>query len=479
MGVHRPNPHGILLTRRELLQRGGLGAISLLLAACGFKPTAQPSTSEPPTAVKPTDTLPAANVVPTSLVTATISSTATPHLEVTATAATSVEHLPITQLAVDQFVLAIKDAGTSITSEQILQKGLITKDVSGKDGKMYSVASTQDGYPIMMKAGGEWHPTTDKVRDEVKGINLGAFFGGNNTSSADFEKITQIITNKFSLGGVYVGGSSIQPTEGGYKLDTLKWLLGTLKKNNQVALIHPLIWFNDSPNWMQTKSKDQLIAAMTDQITKIGQEVESTQLQKKPILVVVNEANHPRDFFSRVIGPDYVDIAFQTARKAAPSSLLIYNDYNNHTQNGANGERYSNTLEIVNRLKGSGLIDGVGMQMQFDGANPPKKDDVIKAMKSYGIPVFITEFTVNMKNVQGTKEERVKKQAEIYQLMIEAAVESGVCQAFVDFQLGDKFSVWENNPQLAQYSKNADPTPFNDDLNPKLAFYEQIKALLQ
>lgn len=197
--------------------------------------------------------------------------------------------------------------------------------------------------------------------------------------------------------------------------------------------------------------------------------------ENQPILIVVNEASHPRDFYFQKLGFDYIKTAFQTARKSSPSSVLIYNDYNNHL---INGDRYNNTKQIVDQLKSEGLIDGVGIQLVLQGDNPPRQEDLVKAFKSYGLPIYITEFSVNMRNVKGSPAKRSAIQAEIYRTAITACLESGVCKAFVNFQIGDKFSVWENNQFLPYFSPNADPTPFDDNLNPKMAFYAELQALL-
>ena len=266
--------------------------------------------------------------------------------------------------------------------------------------------------------------------------------------------------------------SDLQPNENQFKLTNLG-----LYKNVENSLYHPLIWFDSAPDWIRSKGNNQLKQSLIEHVRKISSEIEKNAKRSggSSIIVVVNEARHPRDFYYQKLGDSYIEEAFRTARESSPSSILIYNDYNNHT---LNGERYRNTLKIVNKLKALNLIDGVGIQLVIDGSNPPTKQDVIDALRSYGVNVYITEFSVNMRNVSGSQEERIMRQAKIYYDMTRACVESGVCKAFVDFQIGDKFSVWENNQYLPGYSSNADPTPYDDNLSPKLALYFQRAAFL-
>lgn len=200
---------------------------------------------------------------------------------------------------------------------------------------------------------------------------------------------------------------------------------------------------------------------------------------KEIIFVVVNEAYTPGDIFQNKIGDEYVEIAFQTARATNPSAILIYNDYFNHTSSGKwSGERTKITKDIVEKLKSQNLIDGVGVQMPIVDANtPPAKDDVIETMRNYGLPVYVSEFGVTLQNVGGTNAERFAKQAQIYKDMLEATIESNVGKAFIPFQLGDKFHVWENLTQNPFYSKKADPTPFDDNLQPKPAYFAMQEVL--
>jgi len=211
-----------------------------------------------------------------------------------------------------------------------------------------------------------------------------------------------------------------------------------------------------------------------------------TQFKGKVTIWPVMNEYHPArwgrlDILRDIIGDeDLIDIAFQTARESDPSAILIYNDTNNHIldESVIDGSVTSNTKKIVERLKLKGLIDGVGLHMHLDGANPPSKQAVIQAMRSYGLPVYVTEFDVNMKDVPGSNEERFAKQARVYQEMIGACLESGVCKTFIQFTPGDQYSWIEHDKSYSGYSLNADATAFDDNLQPKPAYFAMLQALV-
>jgi endo-1,4-beta-xylanase len=180
-----------------------------------------------------------------------------------------------------------------------------------------------------------------------------------------------------------------------------------------------------------------------------------------------------------VIGPDYIDIAYEAAREADPSAILIYEDTENHFSAGITTQL---TRETIRRLKGKNLVDGVGLEMhmrQF-GNQVPTKADVTKTMQSYKLPVYVTEFDVTLKGVTGSQAQRFARQAQIYKDMFEACLESGVCKSFLFWGISDKYSWLENQASSGEsYSTDADATMFDDDLNPKPAYFTIRDVLMQ
>jgi len=114
----------------------------------------------------------------------------------------------------------------------------------------------------------------------------------------------------------------------------------------------------------------------------------------------------------------------------------------------------------VNRLRAHSLIDGVGAQMHLSGDDPPDKQEVIDTFRSYGVPVYVTEFDVDMQRVEGSQSERLAVQTLIYREMLEACPESNVCVSFTVWGINDKYS-WA---ELRVGSANSGPLPFDNEL---------------
>ena len=190
--------------------------------------------------------------------------------------------------------------------------------------------------------------------------------------------------------------------------------------------------------------------------------------------VVVNEPFLRRyrenDIFYSRFAYDYIETAFAAARSADPDALLLFNDTDNHLATSLTTEL---TRSIVNRLRARSLIDGVGAQMHLSGDDPPDKQEVIDTFRSYGLPVYVTEFDVDMQNVEGSQSERMAIQALIYRDMLEACLESEVCVSFTVWGINDKHTWVEQTAGSA----HPIPTPFNDELERKPAHTALALAL--
>jgi endo-1,4-beta-xylanase len=313
-------------------------------------------------------------------------------------------------------------------------------------------------------------PTFRSLADRI-GFEIGVYFSGTDSVSL------KIARENFNHGQIFVGWSYSEAERNQFDLTSLKYYGNFARKNHMTTQAGMLVWAADLPNWVKHSNfnRDELIAVLRHHISKIISPFKG----KVKEWVVVNESYLPPyrtdDIFHKIIGQEYIEIAFQAARESDPDAVLIYNDYDNHTSNGTTTKL---SHQIVDMLHSKGLIDGVGLQMhlfQYE-TTPPDKQDVISTMKSYGIPIYVTEFDVNLKNISGTLEQRYEFQAGVYRDMLEATLESGACKGFTVFGTQDNLSAWETIQSLDGYSPDADPLLFDSSSNPKPAFFAMMRV---
>ena len=193
------------------------------------------------------------------------------------------------------------------------------------------------------------------------------------------------------------------------------------------------------------------------------------------------------DFWMGKIGPEYIEIAFRTAREADPNAVLIFNDFNNESPRDASTRFIINKMySTVKTLKEKGVpIDVVGMQMhlllKYSSPISPKKADVIATMKKFGalgVKIYITEFDVDVSKVPGTIEQKYAYQAKLYQDMLQACLESGVCTSFTTWGISDSTSWITCTSTGCVNIPNADPLMFDREFKPKPAYFAVRDVLL-
>jgi len=172
------------------------------------------------------------------------------------------------------------------------------------------------------------------------------------------------------------------------------------------------------------------------------------------------------DMFMDIIGPEYIELAFQTARDADPSAKLILNEAKNDT---IKDDRYEMVKKIVDNLKAKGLIDAIGLQMHIDVANPPTKEELVPFFQEWGLPVIISSADFNVKAVGGSTQVKNEKQAEAAAILMDAALESKVVTDYNFWDgYGDKYS-W--------LGEAAGATPFTNAGEPKPLIFALITEM--
>jgi endo-1,4-beta-xylanase len=242
------------------------------------------------------------------------------------------------------------------------------------------------------------------------------------------------------------------------------WIVSKAQAANQSLIGMHLVWGWGVPEWIKNGgyNRDQLIQIMEAHIVTVMN-------RYKGIIgayTVVNEINNGSwEWWYQQLGYDYLKIAFQKARETDPSAVLIYNNWGNHTKDS---QYYVKTKQDIDFLKSMNLVDAVGVQLHL-WSGRPTKNDVIDALISYGLPVWITEFdSLQYEQLSDPEQE----QADITKSMIEAALESGVCHCFTNWGVSDKNSFW--NDYYDHYYK---PCLWDDNNNPKQNYYAIQYAL--
>ena len=263
------------------------------------------------------------------------------------------------------------------------------------------------------------------------------------------------------------------------KLNAATPLLKFAQKNGIKVHGHVLVWHSQTPEAFfheEYNSKKPYVSreVMLGRLENYIREVLTQTEEKFPGVIVswdvVNEAiddgtNWLRKTsnWTKVIGEDFINKAFEFARKyAAKGVLLYYNDYNT-----AYTGKLLGITKLLNMLIPEGNIDGYGFQMHHDTAQP--SDALITAavdkIAGLGIKLRVSELDVGInKFTDSNLQAQAKRYKFVMQLMLKYAEQTEAVQ------------VWGLTDNMSWRSGRY-PLLFDASMNPKPAFYAVLEAL--
>lgn len=244
---------------------------------------------------------------------------------------------------------------------------------------------------------------------------------------------------------------------------------------------HTLCWNADRylPNWVldQIRTPEQARKLLETHIRTVVTHYQG-RIKCWDVVneAVANRTNGPvlvDGFWKKMLGDEYIELAFKWAHEADPEAELFYNDYDKGDSMGMKSDRIYNLIKKLVEQKVP--INGVGLQMHCSLANPPAEAAVranIERLTRLGLKVQITEMDVDIDDVKGTLAERLEQQGRVYGIVARAAMSNPDCTAFVTWGVSDRWGNTNRN-KLKGKPENS-PTfllPFDADYQPKPAAF--------
>jgi len=192
----------------------------------------------------------------------------------------------------------------------------------------------------------------------------------------------------------------IQPQEGKFNF-TLPDQFVEFGLQNQMFIIgHCLVWHSQAPKWLfvdekgNDVSREVLISRMKNHIqTVVGRYKGKVKGWDVVNEAIMDDGSWRQSKFYKIIGPEFVKLAFQFAREADPEAELYYNDYSM-----ALPGRREGVVKMVKELQKEGIrVDGIGMQghVSMDFPKIEEFEKSILAFAALGVKVHITEMDIS------------------------------------------------------------------------------------
>jgi endo-1,4-beta-xylanase len=173
------------------------------------------------------------------------------------------------------------------------------------------------------------------------------------------------------------------------------------EKHGMFIVGHTLVWHNQTPRWVfqdargASINREELLKRLREHILTVVGRYKGRIKGWDVVNEALNQDGTMRQSpWLKIIGEDYLALAFQFAHEADPGAELYYNDYDLELP-----AKRAGAVALIKKLKDSGVpISGIGLQNhnRIDWPSAADEDATITAFAGLGIKVHITELDVDV-----------------------------------------------------------------------------------
>lgn len=259
------------------------------------------------------------------------------------------------------------------------------------------------------------------------------------------------------------------------------WLADFAAQHGMAFRGHPLVWHRGLPDWFQTNvhplNAEQML---TDHIEKVV----SHYAGKVHSWDVVNEAVFPQDGRSdgfrespwlKMLGPQYIDLAFRTAAAADPAAKLVYNDFGMEYDNTVQNRKRDAVLTLLERLVSAGVpIHALGIQahlLRVDARfSAEKLRRFLQAVAGLGLEIMITELDVTDTKFPKESAARDQQVADVYWEYLSVVLQEPAVTTVLTWGLSDRYTWLRRKAPRADRGMTR-PLPLDKNMNRKPSWY--------
>lgn len=280
---------------------------------------------------------------------------------------------------------------------------------------------------------------------------------------------------------------ALRPTPYSYNFSKGDWLLNFARTHRMLFRGHTLVWEQALPKWFgevvnRQNAQQFLVEHIKTVVKRYAGKVHSWDVVNEAISVVYSKRPDGLNVSSwmRLLGENYIDLAFRTAAAADPKAMLVYNDrWLDYDTSRDNAQREA-VLKLLQRLKSRGVpVHALGIQGHLRGSetqfNPTKFRNFLKDVASLGLKILITELDVRDQKLPANIYERDRIVASAYEDYLSVVLDERAVIAVLTWGLSDRYT-W-----LSEYAPRADKLPvrtlpLDSNLQPKLAWNAIARA---
>ncbi|KAG6623517.1 putative xylanase [Phytophthora cinnamomi] len=341
-----------------------------------------------------------------------------------------------------------------------LAVGIGSLNVVAGDSITKSTYSGSSGLNDMAKAAGKYMGTAvDQDMKDSAALKV-------LKNSHDFSMITPGNSMKWD---------ATEPTQGSFTFDGGDAVVALAKEMGAQVRCHTLTWHSQTSQWVQGLSKEQMLSALENHITKVMTHFGDSCYAWDVANEVMGDNAQMRDsFWYKTTGMDFLTTAFKTANQVKKSlglkTKLYYNDYNTNTINA----KSTAVLNMIKKLLDDGItVDGVGFQSHCASSDTSSAADLAANLERFtalGLDVALTEVDVTASSSSPSAEEQTQ-QSNVYTNIVAACKQVEKCVGVTIWGYDDNYSWLSTKAPLPWYQ----PGGANSELVRK-SLYDGIVA---
>jgi endo-1,4-beta-xylanase len=278
---------------------------------------------------------------------------------------------------------------------------------------------------------------------------------------------------------------SVAPNRGSFYFDELDEIVDFAEAHGQRVRGHALLWHNQNPDWLLdlfepgAATDAELRHILEEHIAQVVGRYAGRIAQWDVANEILDDDGNWRvgnPWIDR-FGPSVVVDAFRLAHQADPTCELFLNDYNVEGINPKSDGFYAICQQYLADgvpLHGFGIQGHLGMQYEY----PNDIRDNVARFAALGLKVEFTEVDIRLivsyRYNMEKPENELEQQGEAYARLVREALSVPGCTGITIWGVSDNYS-WI--PSL--FKGEGAPTLFDDNLDPKPAYYAVHRALAE
>lgn len=270
---------------------------------------------------------------------------------------------------------------------------------------------------------------------------------------------------------------TMQPRADQYFFDPADKLVEFGQNNGLAVRGHTLVWYRGVPDWYgeildKSQATEVYIDFIKTSVRRFAGRMHSWD--------VVNEATEPSDgrrdglrenAFLKLMGEDYIKIAFEAAAEADPNAMLTYNDYWLPYDWSDEHQRAGDIPRMLERNLSKGApIHAFGLQGHLwagrNDFNARGMRQLLNEVADLGLKIMITEMDVRDQKLPSPDRVRDVYVADAYRRFLDVALEQPATIAVLTWGLSDR-NTWLSDAFARDDGLPLRVLPYDADLQPK------------